>query len=113
MAFLQDLFAPDHVPSVTDPSTGQHVVDVRKVSEKLGLDPAQEMSKVMTDPVLSTAIVVVNPSLVSRAPTHRGLSRANISPTRRESEASPVPIDVGLRQGGAIDGIRGVEGYRH
>jgi hypothetical protein len=39
MAFLQDLFAPDHVPSVTDPSTGQHVVDVRKVSEKLGLDP--------------------------------------------------------------------------
>jgi len=38
MAFLQDLFVPDPVPSFTDPSTGQHVIDVRKVCEKLGLD---------------------------------------------------------------------------
>ena len=113
MAFLRNLFGPNPVPIRTDPSTGQPVVDVRQVCEQLGLDPEREVSKGMSDPVLSTGLVIVDPSLVSHAPTHRGLSRANISPTRGESEAGPVPIDVGLRQGGAIDGIRGVEGYRH
>jgi hypothetical protein len=53
------------------------------------------MSKVVTDPVLSTSLVIVDPSLVSRAPTHRGLSHANISPTRGESEANCVTNDGG------------------
>jgi NitT/TauT family transport system substrate-binding protein len=39
----EDLFAPDPVPIVTDPSTGQRAVDIRKVCEKLGLDPEQEI----------------------------------------------------------------------
>jgi hypothetical protein len=57
---LQDLCAPDPVPTVTDPSTGHSVVDVRQVCEKLGLDPDQEMSKLMTGPVLSLGIVIVD-----------------------------------------------------
>jgi hypothetical protein len=58
--FLRGLFAPDPVPIVTDPLTGHRVVDVRQVCEKLGLDPEREMSKVMTDSVLSTGIVIVD-----------------------------------------------------
>lgn len=57
---MQDLCAPDPVPTVTDPLTGKTVVDIRKVCEKLGLDPEREMSKVMTDPVLSMGIVIVD-----------------------------------------------------
>jgi hypothetical protein len=60
MHFLQDLFAPDPVPIVTDPLTGHHVIDVRQVCEKLGLDPDEEISKLMTDSVLSTGIVIVD-----------------------------------------------------
>jgi hypothetical protein len=60
MEFLQDLFAPDPVPIFTDPSTGRSVVDVRQVCEKLGLDPDEEISKLMTDSVLSTGIVIVD-----------------------------------------------------
>jgi hypothetical protein len=60
MEFLQDLFAHDPVPIFTDPSTGQSVVDERQVCEKLGLDPDEEISKLMTDSVLSTGIVIVD-----------------------------------------------------
>jgi hypothetical protein len=60
MEFLQDRFAPDPVPIFTDPSTGQSVVDVRQVCEKLGLNPDEEISKLMTDSVLSTGIVIVD-----------------------------------------------------
>jgi hypothetical protein len=59
MHFLQDLFAPDPVPIVTDPLTGHQVVDVRQVCERLGLNPDEEISKLMTDPVLSAGIVIV------------------------------------------------------
>jgi hypothetical protein len=58
--FLQDLFAPDPIPIVTDPLTGHQVVDVRQVCEKLGLNPDEEISKLMTDSRLSAGIVIVD-----------------------------------------------------
>jgi tryptophanase len=58
--FLQDLFDPDPVPIVTDPATHEEVVDIRKVCEKLGLDPEREMDKLLTDPVLSEGIRFFN-----------------------------------------------------
>jgi hypothetical protein len=58
--FLQDLFASDPVPIVTDPLTGYQVIDVRRVCEKLGLDPEKEITKSMTDSVLTTGIVIVH-----------------------------------------------------
>jgi hypothetical protein len=58
--FLRDLFAPDPVPIVTDPLTGQRVIDIRQVCEKLGLDPEKEIARVMMDPVLSRGMVITD-----------------------------------------------------
>jgi hypothetical protein len=60
MDFLQDLCVPDLVPIVTDPLMGQGVIDIRQVCEKLGLDPEQEIARVMTDPVLSRGMLSTN-----------------------------------------------------
>jgi hypothetical protein len=45
---------------MTDPDTQEQVVDIRKVCEKLGLDPEREMDKILTDPVLSKGIRFFN-----------------------------------------------------
>jgi hypothetical protein len=60
MDFLRDLCTPDWVLIVTDPATGQPVVDGHQVCKPWGLAPEQKMSKLMTDPVLSTGIVIVD-----------------------------------------------------
>jgi hypothetical protein len=38
LAFLRELFTGEDIPLYTDPSTGEQVVDMRRVCEKLGLD---------------------------------------------------------------------------
>ena len=59
LSFFRELFAGEEVPHYTDPKTGQQVVDMKKVCEKLGLDFDTEWGKILTDPILSRGLVVV------------------------------------------------------
>jgi hypothetical protein len=57
--FLRELFAGEEVPLYTDPATGEQVIDIRKVCEKLGVDPDEEIGKILTDPVLSKGLRII------------------------------------------------------
>jgi hypothetical protein len=58
--FLRDLFVGEEIPFYTDPTTGQPVIDLGKVCEKLGIDPDVEIGKMLTDPELSKGVCVIN-----------------------------------------------------
>jgi hypothetical protein len=60
LKFLRELCAGEEVPLYPDPQTGAQVVDLRKVCEKLGLDFKQVQAKLLTDPVLSKGMRVIN-----------------------------------------------------
>jgi hypothetical protein len=52
MTFLRDLFAPEPVPMYINPSTGEEVIAMEKVCDKLGLDFEAELQKMQSDQVL-------------------------------------------------------------
>lgn len=58
--FLRELFAGEEIPLYTDPTTGEQVIDIRKVCEKLGVDPEVEIGKILTDPELSKGVRVIH-----------------------------------------------------
>jgi hypothetical protein len=61
MAFLQDLFDGERVPIMLDPQTGEQVIDIRKVCEKLGLDFETELATMKQDPGLRQGLRKVDP----------------------------------------------------
>jgi len=58
--FLQDPLCPRPSAIFTDPSTGAISGRCAPGVRELGLDPDEEISKLMTDSVLSRGIVVVD-----------------------------------------------------
>jgi hypothetical protein len=57
--FLREVFVGEEMPLHTDSTTGKQVVDIRKVCEKLGVDPDVEIGKILTDPELSKGVCII------------------------------------------------------
>jgi hypothetical protein len=59
ITFMRDLFEGEEISMLTDPNTGEVVFDIRKVCDKLGLDFETERDKMLTDPILSKGLWIV------------------------------------------------------
>jgi hypothetical protein len=59
--FMRELFAPERIPMVLDPESGETFFDMRKVCDKLGLDFETELATMQADPVLRQGLRQVNP----------------------------------------------------
>lgn len=120
--FLRELFAGEEVPLFTDRQTGEQVIDMQKVCEKLGLDFEQVQAKLLTDPVLSKGVRIITPESdrcggLSRNLTHTapvafgGASRSGLlersalgerghgpSASRRNEWGPGVPLEAMVAQ---------------